>query len=207
MASRAAEAGRKARKEREKRRRASDPHRRNLRLAIGMGAVVVLLGALVLAARNAPEPLECPDHWHATFRVFVDDRQVAFTHPSFTQPADHDYHLHADDGILHYHPVGGRCIPTEDMMARLGILPADSRLELTAVHGDSAATHEEGEGRVVAFHHQPYGQAWREVSWEDIRRIQLGNGDKLLIHAGTGEAAAIEAQKAQVPDLPPQYAP
>jgi hypothetical protein len=174
-------------------------------------ALVILLIAAVAVGfyTTSKGAQDCPGHWHAAYSVVVDGKDLQFTHPNFQNPPDgsHDYHIHANDHILHYHPAVVRCIELEDMMKRLGVEPTDSRLVLASTHGADAGTYEANETHVVRIFHQPWEGTWQQVTWRSIKDDQLGNGDKILIYYGVDDEEAFEAARLAVPDLPPNYQP
>jgi len=186
----------------------SEKARRGIRRGAPLAAVLTVVGlavgGLVLLSQSGPD---CPDHWHASFGLFIDGRHVRFTHPEFLSPprGSHDAHLHGDDGVLHYHPTPRRCVALDEMMGIVGVEPSDGRLVLAPTHGADGGTYEPSGNRTLRYFHQPYGQAWREVEWSDMRRDQLGNGDKWLMHYGPD--ALVAGEQAQVADLPPEYRP
>jgi hypothetical protein len=205
VASKAAEAGERARQRKKREARAADPRRKRMILLAWILGVAAIVGVFAFASQNAPPAKECPDHWHATFAVFVRDTQVQFDDPAFYDNSG-GHHMHGNDGILHTH-ASGRCIPLSDMMRKVGVTLTDTTLTLAPEHSAMAGTYSPQDGQALRLYHQAFRGQWREVSWTEMSGEQLGNGDKWLIHYGAGDPATIAAQQASVPDLPPQYAP
>ena len=76
---------------------ASSSNQRYLWIALGVAAIVLFVGLLVIAARRPKLP-KIGEHWHARYSVVI----CAQAHPQFP-PTSGDVHTHGD-GVIHIHP-------------------------------------------------------------------------------------------------------
>jgi hypothetical protein len=181
----------------------------------GLAAAGLVLAASAVAAhqaRTAPDDGvgACPGHWHSAFLVFMDGHRVHFDRPVFFQTPGgiHDYHMHADDQVMHYHPpFRDGCIPFSRFLLRLGITLDGSSIAFNENFGANEGTYPVGAGHQLALRYAPFGEAWREAGWGDLAGRQLRPGEKVLISYGNLTEDLLQQQEAQVRDLGPDYLP
>lgn len=186
----------------------------NLRALAAIGLAFALSAVAAVAARNA-RPAgdgvgDCPGHWHSTFLVFMDGHRVRFDRPVFFQtPGDiHDYHMHADDQVMHYHPpFRDGCTPFSHFLLRLGITLDGSSIAFNENFGANQGTYPVDPAHQLALRYAPFGEPWREVGWGELGGRQLGPGDKVLVSYGNLTGDLLEQQEALVRDLGPDYLP
>lgn len=187
------------------------PKKTARRLLIAVVVALVIVGA-VAAWRGLQAASDgCPGHWHGGYAIYIEDEKLTFPNQSTmaygAAPADHVHHIHADDGIYHYHPQVNRCISTEAMMQRLGVQVSDGGLTIDLQHPGFTGHHATDANNTLRILHQPSGEAWRNVTWAEIDGKQLGNGDRILITYGHLTDEMVAAQQAAMPELGPGYQP
>lgn len=177
---------------------------KRLRVPIIIGVVWALVVAYNVAAAEGIIETgadDCPGHWHVGFSVWVEEQKLSFppTGPGGDAAASPGagFHLHGDDGIMHYHPGRERCMDLEGPLAKLGVEASGSSL---VVRGQ---TYEENETHQVVVYHQPWGGEWKEVkSVGSFLDKQPGNGDRVMIAFMTEDSTVgVPQRQAQTADL------
>lgn len=151
----------------------------------------------------------CPGHWHSGYAIFINGTKLDYSNMQASYanpPSGHDHHIHANDGIYHFHPSRIRCTPVEDMVKRLGVEVGGEAVKVT-LHPGMDGHYAFGNNMKVRTFVEKVQGSWEEVSWSSIRGQQLPNGARFLFTFGDLTAEQIEAQKAMVPVLGPNYQP
>lgn len=167
-------------------------------LVLVVGGVIALMVATNSAAGN------CPGHWHNAYSVWIDGERVEFDNGEFAD-ANNVYapgtHIHADDGVYHWHPAVEKCVPLEDGLKNLGVEVDSDSLELSSQHGTQAGTYDDAPVRVFRQSWSVQDDQWAEMSSLKFMGKQIANGDGIVILYGTYTDAEVEAILAQAPSM------
>lgn len=159
-----------------------------------------------------PATDDCPDHWHAVLHLVVADEAL----PLGEDPRHLDttadpvgFHMHDPDGVLHFHPPEGACIQLRDALRQLGITLANGGMILGAGHGDHSGSYAPTEAHRPEMYAQGWGQDWVQVDLDDpdFFRSQVPDGTRLLLTHRDPATEGLDAQLAEVPDIPAGYRP
>lgn len=174
--------------------------------------LVLLIGGGVAGGMiyTASQTDECPDHWHATFRAYVDGELVPFDAFSLENGrGSHDSHLHAGDARqdvryqIHYE--GGQCVDFGDFSSHLDMALSSGRMVLDGLHEQTgfAGDYRDEGNRTVQLFHAPNGDDWAPISASALNKRQLHDGERLLVLYGSYTAEEIAALQQTVPDVAP----
>ncbi len=147
--------------------------------------IVLISGAIIgynVAASQGVfgEDEGCPGHWHAGYSVWDGDTKVDFSERTAAGNAQASpgagFHIHGNDGTLHFHPAAERCIALGDALEKMDVMVTSETLTVRGETREADADHE------VVVYHQPWGGDWRQITnlgkfFDD----QIGDGDRLVI--------------------------
>ncbi len=150
---------------------------------------------------------ECPGHWHAGYSVWVEDNQLGFSErgpggDAGRSPAG-GFHIHGNDGTLHFHPGTERCIPIGDALEKLGVTVSSDTLTIDETQHVAGGTYAENATYDVVVYHKAWGGDWKEVSnVGSFMDKQLGNGDQIMVSYHAADSpVTIEDRQAQTKSL------
>ncbi|MEK6976045.1 MAG: hypothetical protein AABY18_06855 [Candidatus Thermoplasmatota archaeon] len=168
---------------------------RMARKAIVPGIIILVIAAIVAGFYfTAKNQGECPDHWHATFDVYVQDdngtaQRISFRHPDFdlSRNTPMRSHMHQRDGKNQFHfEQGAQCVGVEEAFGYVDVELNANSMTLQGAHaalGQEGTYREEGNKTLEAYVQSPSGE-WRHPSVKSILDYQLKDGESILILYG-----------------------
>lgn len=175
---------------------------------IGRYALFAIIGIVVIAglafgiSRLPKEPAQV--HWHAKYRIYVNDRLVNLANPRFDGMHYNDAHLHSPDfDTIHNEGREGRGTMGAFFSYQLGGKLADDELVLPAgavPAGDFKVN--ETNKLVMLISNQAEGKDWTPVT-KDLAGVNFHDGDRILIVYGDDTPDRIAQLEAGFPDFDP----
>ncbi|MGB0653349.1 MAG: hypothetical protein ACPGQL_09135 [Thermoplasmatota archaeon] len=183
-----------------------------IRKAIGPALVFLLIAGIGAGVYfTATSSSNCPDHWHATFDIYVTPEdgeafQVSYVHRQYdlnTGQTPLSAHMHQGDRInqIHYEDPSGDCTDFDTFMRYVDTDISNSRIVLDGAHSDlgQAGTYRANETlEIKAYHSTDGGLEWKEISINKLNDRQLKDGERVLILHGSFSDEEIQLMQDQV---------
>lgn len=191
--------------QREKRRQQHEANKPAVNLNAGalkqwawpIGLVVVIGGVAGLIALTESSAPDCPGHWHNAYSVFVDGERIPFDEQAYTVAANNVYapgtHIHADDGVYHWHPAVEKCGELSEGLQFLGVTFSGSTMTLDESHADDGFQGTYTDVRMFQQKWSDQDDEWVEVTnFGKVLSKQPKDGDGVVFLAGTYTDAEVE---------------
>lgn len=168
-------------------------------------------GTPALTTGPPPATDDCPDHWHAVLHLVVANETLALGEDPrhLDQMSDPiGFHMHDADGVLHFHPPKGACIPLEEALEKVGITVTNGGFILEGQEGRSGSYPPTDTFRPEMYA-QGWGQDWVQVDLEgpEFFQAQVPDGTRMLLTYRDPAVDDLEARLAAVPPIPASYRP
>lgn len=168
--------------------------------AIGIGAIIVLSGAVwgVSQLADLGPKNECAFHEHASFRVWDGPQELSFQHSRFDmrnmamkahlhQPNDYQVHLE------------GKCADVSEFFSLMGMMLRTGYLKLDSELHEGRVLEDNGNETLQFFLYHDAGGNWTWDSYPDLPGHQLRDKQRMLVAYGNYTTQEIAQMQAQVP--------
>lgn len=161
---------------------------------IGLVVIIGGVAGLIIASESAAP--DCPGHWHSGYSIWINDGddnlandRVPFDEAAYTVAANNIHapntHIHADDGIYHWHPAIEKCNSWDDALTFLGVDLGSNELTLDESHADDGLSGSYTDVRVFQQAYSKGETEWTEVSnLKGLLAKQPKDGDSIAILVG-----------------------
>lgn len=166
---------------------------------IALAAIVILAGAAYGVSLLPKKPTTV--HWHANWKVYVNDENVRFTARSFDMSvAKSRIHLHLPDDVkLHLEGPDNRLTLLDLFHSPLQGELSDGKMILP--QGSSApGTYESNATHQLHVYVKPLNGTWTELT-HDIASHSMTDGEKVLVTYGNLTSAQIAQEQDSIPDV------
>lgn len=191
-----------------------------VRAVVAVVAIAAVYGIYASVISNTKDT-GCPDHWHATFGIFVpgaggSPQQVDFASPRADNGGAY-YEMGGYSGMtgaLHMHQSGGSvdpfqlhiesggvCNGVQETFEHLEARLASDSIRLSGGHAQVGqdGTWKENETAKLRFWVQGNDGAWDERSWGEVKGYQLKDGESILVAFGAFSDFQIQNMQKGIP--------
>ncbi len=155
---------------------------------------------------GAPEPIECPGHWHASFAVYVDGERINYTEYSLENGSTpHRAHLHQwDNQTWHFEPITRTCLPFKEALALVDTHIHRDQLRLDGMHTNHPynGTHVIDADSPLRVYHSTDNATWNRVLPSLLASRQLEDCERILIIHGPVTSTQIKSMQDELHEPP-----